>query len=40
MCNENNIPEIYEEDIKEFPEQTTFNTDDMSIVENNETGEQ
>lgn len=27
---------IKEEDIKEFPEQDTFNYDDMSIVENDE----
>lgn len=24
---------VQEEDVKDFPEQTTFNTDDMSVVE-------
>lgn len=36
MMNENLIPEINEEEIKDFPQQTTFNTDDMSVVDEEE----
>jgi hypothetical protein len=36
MTNESLIPEINEEEIKDFPQQTTFNTDDMSVVDEEE----
>lgn len=36
MTNEALIPEINEEEIKDFPQQTTFNTDDMSVVDEEE----
>lgn len=32
MPDKSEILEIQEEEIKEFPQQTTFNTDDMSVV--------
>lgn len=35
MTDEKNIPN-YKEEITDFPEQTTFNSDDMSCVENEE----
>lgn len=31
MGDEKNAP-VYQEEIKDFPQQTTFNTDDMSII--------
>lgn len=35
MRDEKNAP-IYQEEIKEFPQQTTFNTDDMNEIVKNE----
>lgn len=32
MPDKSEVLEIQEEEIKEFPQQTTFNTDDMTIV--------
>ena len=37
MENKNTVQKVIEE-IKDFPQQTTFNEDDMSVVYNDESG--